>query len=36
MIELVKLEEKDLRDIVGVKNAKAIKAFLETKVSDGF
>lgn len=32
MIELVRMDESDLQKLVGNKNAKAIKSFLETKV----
>ena len=35
MIELVRLPEKDLKELVGSKNAKLIKNFLETKVGGG-
>lgn len=32
MIELVRMDESDLRKLVGNKNARAIKSFLETRV----
>ena len=35
MIELVRINEADLKKLVGHKNARAIKSFLETKVGSG-
>ena len=33
MVELVEMDETQLRDLITLKNAKMVKSFLETKVA---